>query len=197
VHAAVSPSRRRLPIRYAFSVSKPQIARTAMLAFVLACAPVLPVHAADVDKPVLSLVTLAGEEIDLGRLRGHVVVLHFWATWCEPCLTEMPELEKFYARYRKRGVEVIALSQDRARDMDRVHEMMHRMRMTYPVAMAHNASHNSLGEQAALPVTYVIDVSGAVRERMRPDAQPVTAESLARIVEPLLPPDAAATAAAP
>jgi peroxiredoxin len=158
------------------------------LGSMLACASALPVRAAEADKPVLSVVTLAGEEIDLGRLRGQVVVLYFWATWCGPCLAEMPELETFYSRYRKRGVAVIALSQDRARDMNEVHDMMQRLRMTYPVAMVHNASHNSLGEQRAVPVTYVIDASGAVRERMRPDTLPLTADKLAQIVEPLLPP---------
>jgi thiol-disulfide isomerase/thioredoxin len=169
-------------------VSLDRIARALALTSMLGCAAAFPVRAADADKPVLSVVTLAGEEMDLGRLRGQVVVLYFWATWCGPCLAEMPELETFYSRYRKRGVEVIALSQDRARDMNEVHDMMQRLRMTYPVAMVHNASHNSLGEQPAVPVTYVIDAYGAVRERMRPDTLPLTAQNLARIVDPLLAP---------
>jgi len=147
-----------------------------------------PAGAQSPDKPVLSVLTLAGEDFDLQRLRGQVVVLHFWATWCAPCIQEMPALEAVYSRYRKRGLEVIALSQDRTRDIEEVHHMMHHMKMSYPVAMLHNASHNSLGEQAALPVTIVIDAQGVVRARMRPDSLPVTEENLARIVEPLLPP---------
>ena len=136
--------------------------------------------------PMLTAATLDGKSFDLAALRGHVVLVHFWATWCTPCIKEMPALEAFYERYRARGVEVIAMSEDRTRDLDEVHHMMHHMNMQYPVAMAHKAVHNSFGDPAALPVTYVIDAKGAVRAEMRPDTQPVTEENLMRIVDPLL-----------
>jgi thiol-disulfide isomerase/thioredoxin len=148
---------------------------------------VATLSAAEPDKPALALTTLAGEDFDLGRQRGHVVLVHFWATWCPPCIEEMPALQSFYEHYRDRGVEVIAVSQDRTRDIDEVHHMMHHMKMSYPVAMAHTASRNSFGEQAALPVTYVIDGQGVVRGELRPTTQPVTEAALAKIVDPLLP----------
>lgn len=134
----------------------------------------------------IHVTTIGGADFDLARLRGHVVVIHFWATWCPPCIKEMPALGAFYERYRARGVEVLALSEDRTRDIDQVQHMVHHMNAGYPVAMAHNASANSFGDPAALPVTYVLDAHGAVRAEMRPDTQPVTEESLARIVDPLL-----------
>jgi thiol-disulfide isomerase/thioredoxin len=136
--------------------------------------------------PALEVKTLAGDEFDLARLHGQVVLVHFWATWCAPCIKEMPALGNFYEKYRGRGVVVIALSEDRARDLDEVQHMMHHMNMTYPVAMAHKANVNSFGDPATLPVTYVLDAQGAVRAEMRPDTQPVTEENLAQIVEPLL-----------
>jgi thiol-disulfide isomerase/thioredoxin len=145
-----------------------------------------PLSAAEPDKPALMLTTLAGEDFDLGRQRGHVVVVHFWATWCPPCIEEMPELQSFFEHYRGRGVEVIAVSQDRTRDIDAVHHMMHHMKMSYPVAMAHTASRNSFGEQAMLPVTYVIDAQGVLRAELRPKSKPVTEAALAEIVGPLL-----------
>jgi thiol-disulfide isomerase/thioredoxin len=163
-----------------------------LVALLLACgllvAPLslVPLAAAEPDKPALSLTTLAGEDFDLGRQRGHVVLVHFWATWCPPCIEEMPALQSFYEHYRERGVEVIAVSQDRTRDIDEVHHMMHHMKMSYPVAMAHTAVRNSFGEQAALPVTYVIDAQGVVRGELRPKTQPVTEAALARLVDPLL-----------
>lgn len=162
--------------------------RSALAVLVLAgvCPLVGVTKEAGPATPVLTAVTLEGKNFDLTTLRGHVVLVHFWATWCTPCIKEMPALEAFYERYRARGVEVIAMSEDRTRDLDEVHRMMHHMNMQYPVAMAHKAVHNSFGDPAALPVTYVIDAKGAVRAEMRPDTQPVTEENLARIVDPLL-----------
>ncbi|SPE32039.1 putative thioredoxin related protein [Burkholderiales bacterium] len=159
---------------------------TALLS--LACASLLaaPVLAATPASPALAVKTLAGEDFDLAKLQGHVVLIHFWATWCPPCIKEMPALEAFYERYRARGVEVIAMSEDRTRDIDAVHHMVHHMSMSYPVAMAHQASANSFGDPSALPVTFVVDAKGVVRAEMRPDTQPVTEENLIRIVDPLL-----------
>jgi thiol-disulfide isomerase/thioredoxin len=145
-----------------------------------------PLSAAEPDKPALTLTTLAGEDFDLGRQRGHVVLVHFWATWCPPCIEEMPELQSFFEHYRERGVEVIAVSQDRTRDINEVQRMMHHMKMTYPVALAHTASRNTFGEQAKLPVTYVIDAQGVLRAELRPTTQPVNEATLAKIVDPLL-----------
>ncbi len=155
-------------------------------ALVAGPAVLAPLAAAEPDKPALSLTTLAGEDFDLGRQRGQVVVVHFWATWCPPCIEEMPELQSFFEHYRERGVEVIAVSQDRTRDIDEVHHMMHHMKMSYPVAMAHTASRNTFGEQATLPVTYVIDAQGVLRAELRPKTSPVSEAALAKIVDPLL-----------
>jgi thiol-disulfide isomerase/thioredoxin len=154
----------------------------------LACAGLfaVPAVAAAPENPTLTARTLAGDEFDLTALRGHVVLIHFWATWCPPCIKEMPALETFYEHYRARGVEIIAMSEDRTRDIDQVHHMMHHMNMSYPVAMAHEASRNSFGEQSTLPVTFVVDAKGVVRAEMRPDTQPLTVESLMKTVEPLL-----------
>jgi thiol-disulfide isomerase/thioredoxin len=142
--------------------------------------------AADTGQPVVHVATLGGADFDLSGLRGKVVVVHFWATWCPPCITEMPALEAFYRRYRDRGVAVIALSEDRTRDIPEVRKMMHHMDMSYPVAMAHQASANSFGDPGELPVTYVLDAAGNVRATLRPDTQPLTEASLARAVDPLL-----------
>ena len=153
---------------------------------VLAPLSLVRLGAAEPDKPALSLTTLAGEDFDLKRQAGHVVIVHFWATWCPPCITEMPELQSFFEHYRDRGVEVIAISQDRTRDIGEVHTMMHHMKMSYPVALAHTASRNSFGEQATLPATFVIDQQGVVRAELRPTTQPLTEAVLVKIVEPLL-----------
>lgn len=166
--------------------------RSERLAFFLAigCATAATAASARADvpqAPEIRIRTLAGDDFDLARLRGRVVLVHFWATWCPPCIKEMPALESFYEKYRARGVQVLAMSEDRTRDLDDVRRMIGRMRGTYPVAMAHKAEINAFGDPQSLPVTYVVDAAGAVRAEMRPDKQPVTEENLERIVVPLLP----------
>jgi peroxiredoxin len=60
-----------------------------------------------------SLPTPDGPAIELGALRGKVVLLNFWATWCEPCLEEMPAMDRLERAYRERGLAVLAISVDR------------------------------------------------------------------------------------
>ncbi len=56
---------------------------------------------------------IGGSTISIKRLKGTVVVIDFWATWCGPCVAEMPHLKELYARYHNRGVEFIGISLDR------------------------------------------------------------------------------------
>jgi cytochrome c biogenesis protein CcmG, thiol:disulfide interchange protein DsbE len=157
------------------------LAAAALIAATLAPGPSL---AADAAPPALVVPTLNGSTFDLAALHGHVVLVHFWATWCTPCRAEMPALNEFYRRYHDQGVELIGVSADKTRDLGAVRKML--PDLGYPVAMASAATKNSFGTQRELPVTYVIDRDGSLRGEMRPDKTPVTEASLEKIVLPLL-----------
>ncbi len=147
-----------------------------------------PAHgSADVAQAAPSLVVseLDGRSFDLGRLRGKVVIVHFWATWCPPCRAEMPALDAFYRRYGSRGLEIIGLSVDRPRDRAEVVKMMRSF--SFPAAMLNEAKVNDFGAPEALPVTFVFDGSGVVRAKLTPDETPITEKSLTDAVLPLLP----------
>src|SRR5262245_56413593 len=102
------------------------IARLGTLALALAAIGVLPARAQDAPE-TLRLTRLTGREpaaafrlaspdgktLALDDQRGKVVVLNFWATWCEPCLEEMPAFERVARTYRERGLVVLAISVDR------------------------------------------------------------------------------------
>jgi cytochrome c biogenesis protein CcmG, thiol:disulfide interchange protein DsbE len=135
--------------------------------------------------PALVVPELNGQDFDLSALRGKVVVVSFWATWCPPCRKEMPALNAFYRQYHSKGLEMIGLSADRPHDRSDVIKAM--QSFSYPAAMLDDAKANGFGEPSALPTTYVIDARGIVRAKLTPEKKAVTEQSLAAVVLPLLP----------
>ena len=166
----------------------------------LAAAATIAVYAAGlafalatVGNPAPSLIVdeLSGQVFDRA-LRGKVVVVNFWATWCPPCREEMPALDAFYRRYRAQGLEMIGLSADRPRDRSDVSKVM--QSFSYPAAMLDDATVNDFGTPHELPMTVVVDRDGTVRAKLTPDQTPVTEKSLSAAVLPLLPQKSAAQA---
>ncbi len=143
--------------------------------------------AAEVGQPAPSLTAmqLDGGSFDLGALRGKVVVVNFWATWCVPCRQEMPALDAFYRKYHAQGLDVIGISADRPRDRGDAVKVM--QAFAYPAAMLSDAKANGFGKPAALPITYIIDPAGMVRAVMTPDKIEITEASLEQAATPLLP----------
>ena len=146
----------------------------------LACA------ATAIGQPAPSLVVqeLDGQTFDLGAVRGKVVIVSFWATWCPPCRAEMPVLDAFYRRYHGQGLEMIGLSADRPHDRSDVSKVM--QSFSYPAAMLDDAKVNDFGTPGALPMTVVIDGQGMIRAQLTPDQTAVTEKSLSAAVLPLL-----------
>ena len=135
--------------------------------------------------PPLVIAELNGQVFDLAAMRGRVVVVNFWATWCPPCQREMPALDAFYRSYHRLGLEMIGLSADRSHDQAEVPKVM--QSFSYPAAILDQATVNGFGAPATLPFTLVIDGNGIVRARFTADGTPLTEKTLAAAVLPLLP----------
>jgi len=164
------------------------IVRAAGLGAVLAAgwlgAEPVPARAApEIGQPAPSLVatTLDGQAFDLAKLRGKVVLVHYWATWCAPCRVEMPRLDAFYRRHRGDGLEIIGISIDFARDTEKARKMA--AMQSYPSALSGQISDNGFGPPDGVPVTYVIDTEGKVRDKFIA----VPNKLLNDVVVPLLP----------
>lgn len=135
--------------------------------------------------PGLVVLELDGQAFDLSTLRGKVIVINFWATWCPPCREEMPALDALYRQYHGQGLEMIGLSADRPHDRSDVAKVM--QSFSYPAAMLDDAKVNDFGTANVLPMTVVVDRDGVVRAKLTPDQTPVTEKSLSDAVLPLLP----------
>lgn len=106
-----------------------------------------------------------GVEQDLSHLRGKVVVVNFWATWCAPCVEEMPGFVRLQEKYREQGVVFVGVALD---DPDEVRPFMNRLRVDYPVLTAEAAGYELLkaagDSKGVMPYTLLIDRSGAVTQ---------------------------------
>jgi thiol-disulfide isomerase/thioredoxin len=109
--------------------------------------------------------TLDGEIITLEGLRGKVVLVNAWATWCPPCVLEMPGFQRVYEDYKDQGFTVLGISRDEA-GPDLVRAFLRQKGITYPVAMAWQASLNGFGEVGGLPTSYLIGRDGKVKHRV-------------------------------
>ena len=122
----------------------------------------------DSDPGSLSLSDFqTGEPRKLADLKGKIVVLNFWATWCRPCLEEMPLLVSLQERYREQGVQVIGASADLEETRPRIPEFVRRTGINFPIWVGATAEHmEALGLPGALPATVVLDEEGGVAGRI-------------------------------
>jgi len=134
--------------------------------------------------PALVVRQLDGRELDLTALRGKVVILNVWATWCSPCRAELPMLSAFSQKHQSEGVVLVGLSADDVRDRKDVEKVARGL--AYPVALLQEAKANDFGMPRALPITYVIDTQGIIRARLMPTRAGISEQDLAAAVQPLI-----------
>jgi peroxiredoxin len=124
------------------------------------------VDAATATLFAMTLPDAAGAQQPLAQWRGRLLVVNFWATWCPPCVEEMPDLQAVRDTYQSRGVEVIGIGIDSA---DRITAFAERMKLSLPLLVAGMAGSElarSLGNRSgALPYTVLIDAEGLVTQR--------------------------------
>ncbi len=116
--------------------------------------------------PDFSVTDLQGREISSADLLGKVVLIDFWATWCQPCKKEMPGYQKLANRYGSRGFVVVGFKFDTMMDMEDPVLFAKKIGVRYPLAIAADDLKQKFGGIDGLPTTMLYDRQGILRKKV-------------------------------
>lgn len=108
--------------------------------------------------------TMDGKTVSLEKLKGKVVLIDFWATWCAPCVREIPHLKKLYDRYREKGFEIIGISMDYR--SEKLHALIKKEQVNWPMIYSGKGKTDEicgLYNVTSAPFFWLIDRTGVVR----------------------------------
>ncbi len=111
--------------------------------------------------PEFTLTAIDGSQVALSDLRGQVVLINLWATWCPPCRAEMPAMQQAYERFRNQGFVVLAVNQQE--DSAKVVQYMNDQRLTFPALLDSDARVSAAYQVRVLPSSFFVDRQGMIR----------------------------------
>lgn len=144
--------------------------------------------------PDYSAISLTGDTVALSSFAGDVVLLNVWATWCRPCIIEMPALQRLHEELADDGLRIVAVSVDAPSGVigafgepgGDVREFVDRLGLSFTVLHDPSGGIQTLYQVNGLPTTYVIDRSGRIRRKVLGAAewdQPAFADQIRNLVE--------------
>lgn len=113
--------------------------------------------------PDFTLETLDGRQMTLSDLRGQVVLVNFWASWCPPCRAEMPAIERVYRSYKDLGLEVLAVNTTNQDDVAAAAAFVQELGLSFPIPLDHTGAVSASYNLRGLPSSYFIDEQGVIR----------------------------------
>ncbi|MCA0452551.1 MAG: TlpA family protein disulfide reductase [Chloroflexi bacterium] len=131
--------------------------------------------------PLFEAQTLDGQVMGLGDLRGKVVLINFWATWCEPCKAEMPDIQAVYEDYQGRGLVVLGVNLDEGQaDVSR---WVEQLGLTFDILLDEGQQIAGLYQLRGQPSSYLVATDGVIKQIYY---GPTTRQSLEAAIAPFL-----------
>ena len=115
------------------------------------------------EAPNFTLKSLRGDNIKLSEHRGEVILLSFWATWCDKCKQHFPVLNNIYLKYRDDGFTLLSINTEDADDIKKVKKWLKGRRVAYPILLDNTHAVADKYEVADMPSTYLLDRDGHLR----------------------------------
>ena len=115
--------------------------------------------------PNFRLTNLQGEEVSVAGLSGKVLFINFWATWCAPCLAEMPSMEILYHDFKDEGLEMLAVSSD-AEGAVIVQPFVQKLELTYPILLDPDFRVHDKYRIQSVPTTILVDRNSVITHRI-------------------------------
>jgi len=135
--------------------------RRSVITLLLLLAPTTTLAQTSRAAPTLKLKNLQGRILRLEQYKGRVVLINFWATWCPPCRTEIPQLVKWQQEYGRQGLQIIGVTYPPQRRGE-VRRIAGKMKMNYELVLGTKATKLLFTKSETLPLTIVIDRAGNV-----------------------------------
>ena len=115
--------------------------------------------------PAFDLANLAGGKTSLASYQGKVVIVDFWATWCTPCIKEIPEYADFYAKNKTRGVEMVGVIFESG-EPGEIQEFLQKTKVAYPQLLGEDSLLRSYQANQGFPTTFVIGKKGQILKKV-------------------------------
>jgi thiol-disulfide isomerase/thioredoxin len=159
------------------------LAALAALPLLPGCGPA-PKSAEKKAAPPFDLPDLAGGRTSLDSLKGKVLVVDFWATWCGPCIKEIPEYAEFYKKNQPRGIEVIGIVMDSGSAQE-IDDFVREYRIPYRQLVGDEQTGEAWGVNQGFPTTFVVGKDGVIHTKML-GSPPSKFEKLQEVVDAAL-----------
>lgn len=155
-----------------------------MMLSILVCTPACAGLEIGQPAPNIEGTLMDGKPFSLSNLKGKVLLVNFWASWCEPCREEMPAIEAFLKKNKAKGFEVLAITVDKPAALEEAKQIMRNY--TFLFAEKKQMDYSDYGRIWRIPGSFIIDRQGILRKNGMTGDPKVDAKLLEEIVTPLL-----------